>query len=90
MLAFQRRAHHRKMSQEERNMSDAAFEFSARLDALEASVAHQEKMLGELNEVVTMQWRKIDTLERLVAQLREELQNMAPQRDAPEPPPPHY
>lgn len=71
-------------------MNDAGSEFSSRLDTLEASVAHQEKMLGELNEVVTLQWRKIDVLERLVAQLREELQNIAPQRDAPEPPPPHY
>ncbi|WP_036285484.1 SlyX family protein [Methylocystis sp. ATCC 49242] len=71
-------------------MNDAGSEFSSRLDTLEASVAHQEKMLGELNEVVTLQWRKIDVLERLVAQLREELQNIAPQREAPEPPPPHY
>ncbi|MCC3246778.1 SlyX family protein [Methylocystis sp. WRRC1] len=71
-------------------MNDAGSEFSSRLDTLEASVAHQDKMLGELNEVVTLQWRKIDVLERLVAQLREELQNIAPQRDAPEPPPPHY
>lgn len=65
-------------------------ETSSRLDALEATVAHQEKMLGELNEVVTSQWRKIDMLQRLVLQLREELQNVTPQRDAPEPPPPHY
>ncbi|WP_036285549.1 SlyX family protein [Methylocystis sp. ATCC 49242] len=71
-------------------MNDAASEFSSRLDTLEASVAHQEKMLAELNEVVTLQWRKIDVLERLVAQLCEELQNIAPQREAPEPPPPHY
>lgn len=65
-------------------------ETSSRLDALEATVAHQEKMLGELNEVVTSQWRKIDMLQRLVLQLREEIQNVTPQRDAPEPPPPHY
>ena len=65
-------------------------ETSSRLDALEATVAHQEKMLGELNEVVTSLWRKLDMLQRLVLQLREELQNVTPQRDAPEPPPPHY
>jgi uncharacterized coiled-coil protein SlyX len=72
------------------DMSDARSDFSSRLETLEASVAHQERMLGELNEVVTLQWRKIDGLERLVSRLREELQNVAPQRDAPEPPPPHY
>lgn len=65
-------------------------ETSSRLDALEATVAHQEKMLGELNEVVTSLWRKLDMLQRLVLQLREEIQNVTPQRDAPEPPPPHY
>lgn len=71
-------------------MSDDSSDFSLRLETLEASFAHQERMLGELNEVVTLQWRKIDGLERLVAQLREELQNIARQRDEPEPPPPHY
>ncbi|MGJ0393304.1 MAG: SlyX family protein [Methylocystis sp.] len=74
----------------ERNMNDAALDISSRLDALESSVAHQEKMLGDLNEVVTLQWRKIDVLEKLVAQLREEVRNIAPQREVPEPPPPHY
>ncbi|PPD44425.1 MAG: SlyX protein [Methylocystis sp.] len=71
-------------------MNDASPDLSSRLETLEASVAHQERMLGELNEVVTLQWRKIDGLERLVSQLREEFQNVARQRDAPEPPPPHY
>jgi uncharacterized coiled-coil protein SlyX len=74
----------------ERDMGGESPNFSTRLDALETLLAHQDKMLGELNEVVSLQWRKIDVLERLVAQLREELQNIAPQRDAPEPPPPHY
>lgn len=71
-------------------MSDARSDFSSRLETLGASVAHQERMLGELKEVLTLQWRKIDGLERLVAQLREELQNVAQPRDAREPPPPHY
>lgn len=48
-------------------MSDARSDFSSRLETLGASVAHQERMLGELKEVLTLQWRKIDGLERLVA-----------------------
>lgn len=62
----------------------------SRVDALEMLIAHQERSLAELNEVVTSQWRKIDALDRLVLQLREELQNITAARDAPEPPPPHY
>lgn len=57
---------------------------------LEVRIAHQEKMLAELNEIVTDQWRRIDLLERQVRQLREEMRNMAPPREGEEPPPPHY
>ncbi|CAJ0883451.1 hypothetical protein AMST5_03433 [freshwater sediment metagenome] len=62
----------------------------SRIDALEIMIAHQERSLAELNEVVASQWRKIDVLDRQILQLREELQSIAPARDAPEPPPPHY
>lgn len=71
-------------------MSDALSDHASRLEALEAIVTHQERVIAELNDVVTSQWRKIDALERRVAQLREEIQNIGPARDAPEPPPPHY
>lgn len=71
-------------------MSDSLSDNSSRLDALEMRVAHQDRTIVELNEVITAQWRKIDALQREVAQLREEYQNITAQRDAPEPPPPHY
>lgn len=71
-------------------MSDARSDYAARLDTLEMLIAHQDRTIAELNDVITAQWRKIDTLERQVAQLREEFQNIAAPRDAPEPPPPHY
>lgn len=61
-----------------------------RLDALETRIAHQDRMLADLNEVITAQWRRIDGLERQVAQMREEFQNLGDTRGAPEPPPPHY
>lgn len=63
---------------------------SSRLDALELQVAHQEKTIAELNDAITAQWRKIDALERQIARSLEEVQSALSQRDAPEPPPPHY
>lgn len=57
---------------------------------LEVRIAHQEKMLADLNEIVTDQWRRIDLLERQVRQLREDVRNMTPPREGDEPPPPHY
>lgn len=71
-------------------MSDPSHVLSARLDALEAHCAHQDKLIAELNEVITDQWRKIDALERHVSRLRDEFQTIGDTRDGPEPPPPHY
>ena len=71
-------------------MSDKLAEALARLDDLEVRIAHQDRMTAELNEVITAQWRKITALERQLAHLREEVQNAGPQREGPEPPPPHY
>ena len=71
-------------------MSDKLAEALARLDDLEVRIAHQDHVTAELNEVITAQWRKIGVLERQLAHLREEVQNAGPQREGPEPPPPHY
>jgi SlyX protein len=62
---------------------------SKRIDELEIRLAHQEKTIGELNEVITSQWKKIETLERQLRRLDEELQAL----DVEAPPnqkPPHY
>ena len=71
-------------------MKDTISDDSTRIDELEVLFAHQERMLAELNEVITAQWRKIDVLERQLAKLRETFQAMEPPRSGPEPPPPHY
>jgi uncharacterized coiled-coil protein SlyX len=63
---------------------------SSRLDALEMQVAHQDRIITELNDAITAQWRKIDALERQVAKLLDEIQSVEAPRDIPEPPPPHY
>ncbi len=64
---------------------------TARIDALEMRFADQDRTLSDLNDVITAQWRKIDALEREIARLKDEFQNMAMKLpEAPEPPPPHY
>ncbi|TDX63454.1 putative coiled-coil protein SlyX [Methylosinus sp. sav-2] len=49
----------------------------------------RDRTVAELNDVIASQWRRIDTLERQIARLREEFQTLG-LRDAPERPPPHY
>jgi SlyX protein len=61
-----------------------------RIDDLEIRIAHQDRAIAELNEVITQQWRRIDALERKLTRLIEEMEVAAPTRDGPEPPPPHY
>ncbi len=70
-------------------MSDLSDQ-SSRIDALEVRVTYQDQTITELNDVITAQWRKIDALERQVARMRDEYQNMLAPRELPEPPPPHY
>jgi SlyX protein len=61
-----------------------------RIEELETRLAHQEKIIGELNDVITAQWRKMETIEFQLRRLGEELQTI----DAGEGPanqkPPHY
>ncbi len=71
-------------------MSAAVPDETSRLNNLESKLAHQDMMITDLNEVITAQWRKIDALERLIRQVRDEAQNFGPSREGPEPPPPHY
>jgi SlyX protein len=60
-----------------------------RLDELEMRLAHQDKALGELNEVVLAQWRRIEALERQLARLNEEMQDVG-SGPVPVDKPPHY
>ena len=62
---------------------------TSRLDALEIRFAHQEQTIAELNDVLTVQWKRIELLESHLKRLHEEFQNVDQGRNAPEPPPPH-
>jgi SlyX protein len=60
-----------------------------RIDELEIRMVHQEKVIADLNDVITAQWKKIELLERQLRRLDEELQSL----DVEAPPvqkPPHY
>lgn len=58
---------------------------------LERRIAEQEKVIADLNEMVVAQWRRIDSLERRLGELRDEFEAASHARsDGPEKPPPHY
>jgi SlyX protein len=70
-------------------MSDGHARESTRLDALETRVAHQDRMIADLNDVISAQWKKIDALERHLTRLREEFETSGAPHGGHEPPP-HY
>jgi uncharacterized coiled-coil protein SlyX len=62
-----------------------------RIADLEERIAEQDRVIADLNEMVVAQWRKIDSLDRRVGELRDEFEAAALVRpDGREPPPPHY
>jgi SlyX protein len=71
-------------------MSDA--DAGARIEALEMRIAHQERVIEELNAAVTEQWKQIESLTRQVERMTDRLQQVADNAapNSAEPPPPHY
>ena len=67
-------------------MSDVAL----RIDDLETRVAHQEKTISDLNDVITAQWRKMEALEFQLRRLGEEMQTMDGGESSVNQKPPHY
>lgn len=63
-----------------------------RLARLEMRLTEQETTIDDLNQAVTEQWQQIDRLTRVVAMLREQVEEAATRTAsrAPDPPPPHY
>jgi SlyX protein len=65
-------------------------DISKRIEDLETRVAHQEKIIGELNDVITAQWKKFEAIEFQLRRLGEEMLTME-QGDTPaNQRPPHY
>jgi SlyX protein len=66
-------------------------DIEARLDALEMRVAHQDKTIAELNDVMTSQWKQLEVMERQLRRLGEEMEAMEQgESPAANQKPPHY
>jgi SlyX protein len=61
-----------------------------RIDDLETRVAHQDKSIADLNEMITAQWRKIEALEFQLRRFGEELQSIDGGDTQSNQRPPHY
>lgn len=62
-----------------------------RLIELEVRVAHQDKTIGELNDMITAQWKKIEALERTMRRMGEEMEALSSaEAPAANVKPPHY
>ena len=62
-----------------------------RIDELEMRVAHQDKTIGELNDVITAQWKQLEAMERQLRRFGEELEALdATEGPAANQKPPHY
>ncbi len=65
---------------------------NAHVETLETRLAHQDRMLDDLNAIITDQWKRIEGLTRQIARLDEQLQDVRAGAGSggEEEPPPHY
>lgn len=66
---------------------------TSRLETLEIRIAHHERMIEDLNQTITAQWKDIDRLKREIERLSDRVASaeLAIGPDAgDEPPPPHW
>ena len=61
-----------------------------KLERIEVIIMHHDKIIGEMNEVILSQWKKIDAAEKKLAQLNEELNCMNRGQESRDQRPPHY
>ncbi|MFN3656543.1 MAG: SlyX family protein [Pseudolabrys sp.] len=63
-----------------------------RIEALETDAAHRGRAVDDLNATITAQWKEIESLNRQVRRISDQLADVeARSADrGPEPPPPHY
>lgn len=66
---------------------------TSRLETLETRIAHHERMIDDLNQTITAQWKDIDRLKREIERLVDRVANaeaaLGPDPGE-EPPPPHW
>ncbi|MEM7478741.1 MAG: SlyX family protein [Planctomycetota bacterium] len=83
------------MNNPESPQSSAQSNADQRIEELEISLAHQQRLLEQLNEVVTQQTHSLLRLEKKVPQLEREIQGLKSktaerQGPLPDEKPPHY
>ena len=62
----------------------------SRIADLEMRMAHQEKTIGELNDIITDQWKKLEAMDRHLQHFGEEVEALAANDMTPNQKPPHY
>ncbi len=66
-------------------------DIEARVEALEILTAHQDRTIEELHEVISEQWKQLETLKRQLGRLDDQLREVeAGMPAAPIQRPPHY
>ncbi|RXF75029.1 SlyX family protein [Hansschlegelia zhihuaiae] len=71
-------------------MTEEGDRLGDRVEALESRVAHQDRTIEALNEVVTAQWATIERLKREVEALGERMEEAVAGPGPVDRPPPHY
>ena len=61
-----------------------------KLESIEVIIAHQDKIMSEMNEVILAQWKRIDTVEKKLMQLHEDINLINGGQDLTDQRPPHY
>jgi SlyX protein len=62
-----------------------------RIDELEMRLAHQDKVIADLNDIVTEHWKKLEAMDRQLRRFSEELDSSrAADTPAADQKPPHY
>lgn len=64
---------------------------ASRIDALEMNVAEHQKIIDELNEIITKQWDALDLMKRQLSRFDDQLEELALGVSAPaDQKPPHF
>jgi uncharacterized coiled-coil protein SlyX len=61
-----------------------------KLESIEVIIAHHDKIMSEMNEVILAQWKRIDTVEKKLMQLHEDINLINGGQDLTDQRPPHY
>ena len=61
-----------------------------KLESIEIIIAHHDKIISEMNEVILSQWKKLDVVEKKLMQLYEVIKSMNDDQEMSDQRPPHY